>query len=55
MRRTTTLTSAGLLGLALLAPVDGATASAETCRGEPATIVGGPVVTLSEHRAATSS
>lgn len=42
MRRTTTLTSAGLLGLALLAPVNGATASAETCRGEAATIVGGP-------------
>lgn len=42
MSRSTALTSAGLLGLALLAPVDVATASAEACRGEPATIVGRP-------------
>ena len=40
MRRTTILASGGLLGLALLVPVDVATASAETCRGEAATIVG---------------
>lgn len=40
MRRTTTLTAAGLLGLALLAPAYSATAAGETCRGEAATIVG---------------
>ena len=39
MRRTT-LGAAALLGLALLAPVPGASAVAETCRGERATIVG---------------
>ena len=42
MRRTTTLTSASLLGLALLAPTTTATAAGETCRGEAATIVGAP-------------
>lgn len=45
MHRTTTSTAAGLLGLALLAPttwVGPATAAAETCRGEAATIVGTP-------------
>jgi Ca2+-binding RTX toxin-like protein len=40
MRRTTTLTAAGLLGLALLAPTTAAQAAGETCRGEAATIVG---------------
>ena len=58
MRRTTPptspLTTAGLLGLALLAPVawaSPATAAAETCRGEVATIVGtGPTVTGTEGR-----
>lgn len=39
MIRTTTLTTAALLGLALLVPA-GAHAAAETCRGLPATIVG---------------
>lgn len=39
MIRTTTLTTAALLGLALLVPT-GAQAAAETCRGLPATIVG---------------
>jgi Ca2+-binding RTX toxin-like protein len=45
MRRTTSLTAAGLLGLALLAPttwVGPASAAGETCRGEAATIVGVP-------------
>ncbi|CUR62485.1 exported hypothetical protein [metagenome] len=42
MRRTTTLTAAGLLGLTLLAPAYSATAAGETCRGEAATIVGTP-------------
>jgi Ca2+-binding RTX toxin-like protein len=45
MRRTTTLTTAGLLGLALLAPTawaSPATAAAETCQGVPATVVGTP-------------
>lgn len=45
MRRTTALTTAGLLGLALLAPttwIGPATAAGETCRGEAATIVGAP-------------
>ncbi|WP_374454439.1 calcium-binding protein [Nocardioides sp.] len=42
MRRTTTLTVAGLLGLALLGPATSATAAGETCRGEAATIVGTP-------------
>ncbi|WP_299931168.1 calcium-binding protein [uncultured Nocardioides sp.] len=58
MRRTTPptapLTTAGLLGLALLAPVawaSPAAAAAETCRGEMATIVGtGPTVTGTEGR-----
>ena len=50
VRRTTTLTAAGLLGLALLAPTTAATA-AETCRGEAATIVGtGPTLTGTEGR-----
>lgn len=40
MRRTTPLTAVGLLGLALLAPTSAATAVAETCRGDAATIVG---------------
>ncbi len=40
MRRTTPLTAAALLGLALLAPTTSATAAGETCRGEAATIVG---------------
>lgn len=39
MIRTTTLTTAALLGLALLVPT-GAQAAADTCRGLPATIVG---------------
>ncbi len=39
MIRTTTLTTAALLGLALLVPT-GAQAAAETCRGLPATLVG---------------
>lgn len=41
MIRTTTLTTAALLGLALLVPT-GAQAAAETCRGLPATLVGAP-------------
>jgi Ca2+-binding RTX toxin-like protein len=41
-RRTTPLTVATLLGLALLAPSPSATAAGETCRGEAATIVGAP-------------
>ena len=40
MRRTTTLTAAAMLGLALLAPTTSADAAGETCRGEAATIVG---------------
>ncbi len=40
MRRTTPLTAAGLLGLVLLTPTAAATAAAETCRGEAATLVG---------------
>ena len=40
--RTTTLTTAGLLGLALLGPLPVANAAGETCRGEAATIVGSP-------------
>ncbi len=40
MRRTTPLTAAGLLGLALLAPTTAAQAAGETCRGKAATIVG---------------
>ena len=39
---TTTLTTASLLGLALLGPVPVAHAAGETCRGEAATIVGTP-------------
>lgn len=38
----TTLTIAGLLGLALLVPTQVANAVGETCRGEAATIVGSP-------------
>lgn len=49
--RTTTLTAAGLLGLALMSPVAAASAAAETCRGEAATIVGtGPTITGTEER-----
>ena len=40
--RTTALTTAALLGLALLGPVPVAHAAGETCRGEAATIVGTP-------------
>lgn len=40
MHTMTTLASGGLLGLVLLAPMGVATASAETCMGERATIVG---------------
>ncbi len=40
MRRTTPLTAAAMLGLALLAPTTSATAAGETCRGEAATLVG---------------
>jgi Ca2+-binding RTX toxin-like protein len=51
MRRTTPLTAAGLLGLALLAPAYSASAAGETCRGEAATIVGtGSSVTGTEGR-----
>ena len=39
---TTTLPTAGLLGLALLSPLTAANAAGETCRGEAATIVGTP-------------
>ena len=40
--RTTTLITAGLLGLAVLGPIPVAGAAGETCRGEAATIVGFP-------------
>lgn len=54
MRRTTSLTAAGLLGLALLAPATWAgpaAAAAETCLGRPATVVGtGPTVIGTESR-----
>ena len=51
MRRTTPLTAAAMLGLALLAPTTAATAAGETCQGEAATIVGtGPAVTGTEGR-----
>lgn len=40
MRRTTSLTAAGLLGLALLAPAYAAGAAGETCQGRAATVVG---------------
>lgn len=51
MRRTTPLTTAALLGLALFTPATAATAAGETCRGEAATIVGtGPTVTGTEGR-----
>ena len=47
--RTATLTTAGLLGLALLTPAYAASAAGETCRGLAATIVGtGPSVTGTE-------
>jgi Ca2+-binding RTX toxin-like protein len=39
MRRTTSLTAAGLLALALLAPATGPSAAAATCLGRTATIV----------------
>lgn len=42
LRRTATLTAAGVLGVAVLAPIAAAPAVAETCRGEAATIVGTP-------------
>jgi Ca2+-binding RTX toxin-like protein len=49
--RTTTLAAVGLLGLALLTPAYSASAAAETCRGEVATIVGtGPTLTGTEGR-----
>lgn len=41
-RRTTTLTAATVMGLALLAPATGASAAEEMCQGQPATIVGTP-------------
>ncbi|MCP3421989.1 calcium-binding protein [Nocardioides pinisoli] len=51
MRRTTTLTAATMLGLAVLVPTTSATAVAETCRGEAATLVGtGPTLTGTEGR-----
>jgi hypothetical protein len=51
MRRTTTLTAATMLGLAVLVPTTSATAAGETCRGEAATIVGtGPTLTGTEGR-----
>lgn len=51
MRRTTTLTAAALLGLALLTPTAPASAAGETCRGEAATIVGTtPTLTGTEGR-----
>jgi Ca2+-binding RTX toxin-like protein len=54
MRRTTTLTAAGLIGLTLLVPPSASSAAAAAnavCGGEPATIVGtGPTVTGSEGR-----
>jgi Ca2+-binding RTX toxin-like protein len=51
MRRTTTLTAAGLLGLALLAPATAVQAAGETCRGEAATLVGtGPSLSGTEGR-----
>lgn len=53
MRRTTSLTAAGLLGLALLMPTSASTAGAANpvCAGEPATLVGtGPTVTGTEGR-----
>lgn len=40
--RTTTLTAAGLLAMAMLSPLPVAHAAGETCRGEAATIVGTP-------------
>jgi len=40
MRRAAPLTAAGLLGLALLAPMSSVSAAGETCRGEAATHVG---------------
>jgi Ca2+-binding RTX toxin-like protein len=53
MRRTTTLTAAGLVGLTLLVPTSasGVGAANAVCAGEPATIVGtGPTVTGTEGR-----
>jgi Ca2+-binding RTX toxin-like protein len=51
MRRTTPLTAAAVLGLALLAPTTSASAAGETCRGEAATIVGAePTITGTEGR-----
>lgn len=40
MRRTTPLTAAALLGLAMIAPTTSATAAGATCQGQAATIVG---------------
>src|SRR5687768_17154701 len=51
MRRTTTLTAATMLGLAVLVPTTTATAAGETCRGEAATLVGtGPTLSGTEGR-----
>ena len=54
MRRTTTLTAAGLIGIALLVPTSASsagTAPGAICAGEPATIVGSaPTVTGTEGR-----
>jgi Ca2+-binding RTX toxin-like protein len=51
MRRTRSLTVAGLLALALLAPATGPSAAAETCLGRTATIVGtGPSITGTDGR-----
>ena len=52
MRRTTPLTAAALLGLAVLVPTTlPAQAAGETCRGEAATLVGtGPTLTGTEGR-----
>ena len=51
MRRAAPLTAAGLLGLALLAPMSSVSAAGETCRGEAATHVGtGPTLIGTEGR-----
>ena len=55
MRRTTPLTAAAMLGLALLAPTTSASAAGETCRGEAATLVGTADQRSPAPRAATSS
>ena len=46
MRRTTPLSAAAMLGLALLAPTTSASAAGETCEGRAATIVGIPETDL---------